>query len=88
MGLIVVASLVLAYLAWRPHPYGAVSVAEFVSSMDISADDLHRFLIMAHVRVNDYMGIINGWKEQKLTWAAWLFAAAALPTLLVYALVG
>lgn len=86
--LIVAASLVLAYLAWRPHTYDGVSVAKLVASMNISTDDLHRFLIMAHVRVNDAMGIINGWKAEKLTWAAWLFVVAALPTLLMYALVG
>ena len=88
VGAIVTASLVLAYLAWRPHPYGAVSVARFVPTMNIDADDLKRILIVVHDGVNDDMGIINRWKAQKLTWSAWLFAAAALPTLLVYALVG
>ena len=88
MGSIVVASLVLAYLAWRPHPYNLVSVAKLVPSMNISTDDLNRVLIAAHVGVNDDMRTTNSWKGQKLTWAAWLFAAVALPTLLVYALVG
>lgn len=84
VGSIVAASFILAYLAWRPHPYGAVSVVEFVPSMGIYAGDLNRILIAAHARVNEDTGRINRWKAEKLTWAVGFFAAAALVTLLVY----
>lgn len=81
---IVAASLVLAYLAWRPHPYGAVPLRSFTPLTDFHPDDLNRMLIMAHGVVNSDMGKINRWKAEKLTWAAGFFAAAALVTLLVY----
>lgn len=88
VGLIVAGSFILAYLAWRPHPHDVVSVTKLVSHMDIHADDLNRVLIAMHNYINNNMKAINRWKVQMLTWAAWLFAAAALPTLLVYTLVG
>ena len=80
---IVAASLVLSYLAWRPHPYGAVPLRS-IPLTDFHPDDLNRMLIMAHGVVNNDMGRINRWKAEKLTWAAGFFAAAALVTLLVY----
>lgn len=88
VGLIVAGSFILASLAWRPHPHDVVSVTKFVPHMDIHADDLNRVLIAVHNDINNYMNTINRWKAQNLTWAVWLFATAALPTLLVYTLVG
>lgn len=83
MGLVAAASLALAYLAWRPHLYQVVSVAKLVPFMEISADDLNRALIAAHDWVNEDIDTINRWKEEKLTWATWLFAVVALPTFLM-----
>ena len=88
MGLVAAASLVLAYLAWRSYPYRWVSVAEFVKHQHPHADDLNRVLIAAHDQVNEVFGTINSWKEENLTRAAWLFAAAALPTFLMNVLLG
>lgn len=82
---IVAASLVLAYLAWRPHPYGAAPLRSFTPLTDFHPDDLNRILVMAHRVINNNMGRINRWKAEKLTWAAGFFVAAALVTILVYA---
>lgn len=83
VGSIVAFSLILAYLAWRPHPYGSVHL-DFRRWINIHSDDLRRTLIVAHSNVNHDMGEINRWKAKKLTWAAGSFAVAALITLSVY----
>ena len=80
--LILAVSFILAYLAWRPHPYGSVLLN--CEMMNILPDDLSRILIGVHSVVNPDMGKINQWKAEKLTWSAWVFAAAALVTLSVY----
>ena len=81
--LIVAVSLILAYLAWRPHPYRSVHL-DFRLWINIQPEHLRRTLIVAHSGINHDMGKINRWKAKKLTWSSGFFVAA-LVTLFVYA---
>ncbi len=44
VGLLACASMVLAYIAWRPHTYGTVPLDAFRNSLDIRPVDLRRVL--------------------------------------------
>ena len=61
--------VILAYLAWRPHPYRSVRL-DFRLWMNIQPEHLRRTLIVAHSGINHDMGKINRWKAKKLTWAS------------------
>lgn len=80
VGLLAFVSLGLAYLAWPPLGFRAVTIDPFVNHLNIHPDDLRRFLIAAHRAANRQIYDLNAWKANKLAFASGSLAAGALIT--------
>ena len=84
IGVLVLISIILAFLAWRPQGYQTIDTEDLLSYRKANIDKVRKHLISAHYRVNHKVAAVNMWKARKLKVATWFFFASA--TLLTIAL--
>ena len=86
VGLVAAVSLLLAFLAWRPHPHATIPIDRFASNLHIDPHDLRWLLIAAHSGANLQIHELNEWKAQKLSLAAACLSVSSLST--IYTVLG